>query len=487
MVKQSNILKTLLFSLVGIISGFLGASMYSYFNSTKPNYISQPKQNSQESYYNVSNKNVVKSSRSALEKIDFTIASSKSTNSVVYVRTYAETQYQRYSWMDMFFRGRASDQVAVGSGSGVIFSEDGYIVTNNHVIEDADKIEVVYNKKSFPAQIIGIDPSTDLALLKIDASNLPFIKVASSKELQVGEWVLAVGNPFNLNSTVTAGIVSAKGRRINILEDIFPIESFIQTDAAINPGNSGGALVNINGDLIGINTAILSKTGSYAGYGFAVPSDIVVKVIHDLKNYGEVQKAFLGVDIVDIDENLSSKLGLKDLEGVVITFIEKDGAAEKNDIEKGDVITSINDAKIKGKADYDEQMSFYSPGDKIQVTIKRDNKIFVKSLTLTNIEGTTGIIKREVFNASSLGAILEAVPKVERARLGIEAGIRIKDINRGLISRMGLDEGDIIESINNYSISSPEEFSEILEKIRGRVVLKVIDKNNVRRYYSYYF
>ncbi|MEQ9305937.1 MAG: trypsin-like peptidase domain-containing protein, partial [Marinoscillum sp.] len=231
--------------------------------------------------------------------VDFVLASERTQSSVVFIQTLSEYEYRTGSWLDWFFEPRSSQQIS--SGSGVILSEDGYIVTNNHVIENADRIKVVHGKKTYDAKMIGKDPSTDLAVLKIEMNDLPAIQFANSDDVSVGQWVLAVGNPFNLTSTVTAGIVSAKGRNINILKDKFPIESFIQTDAAINPGNSGGALVNTQGALIGINTAILSRTGTYSGYGFAVPSNIVRKVFDDVRKYGEVQKAFTGAEFIDIN------------------------------------------------------------------------------------------------------------------------------------------------------------------------------------------
>ncbi|MEN7547977.1 trypsin-like peptidase domain-containing protein [Rapidithrix thailandica] len=421
--------------------------------------------------------------------VDFVKASTVSTNSVVYIKTYASQEYQRYSWFDLFFDRRPgmSERVVSGSGSGVIFSQDGYIVTNNHVIDNANKIEVVYQKKTYEAELIGTDPSTDLALLKVEAHNLPAIQVNSSRNVQVGDWVLAVGNPFNLNSTVTAGIVSAKGRRINILKDIFPIESFIQTDAAINPGNSGGALVNIDGELVGINTAILSRTGTYAGYGFAVPSDIVVKVVEDLKQYGIVQKAFMGVEVSDIDDQLSQELQLQTMNGVVVTNVESGGAGEQIGLEKGDVILFVDGDPIHSQASFDEKLSYYTPGDTVKVIVNRKGKRLNKELVLTNIDGTTGITKRMTFDAEKLGAVFETVPTLERARLNIENGIRVQEVKRGLIYQMGLQKGDIILSINRYKIQSAEELSNILEKIRGRVIVEILTSSGRRKFYSYYF
>jgi S1-C subfamily serine protease len=280
----------------------------------------------------------------------------------------------------MFFNGNGRENRVVGSGSGVIFSKDGYIMTNNHVINNAEKIEVVHNKRTYQAKIIGIDASTDLALLKIESNNLPAIKLTLSTAIEVGDWVVAVGNPFNLNSTVTAGIVSAKGRDIGVLKGQFPLESFIQTDAAINPGNSGGALVNLKGELVGINTAILSQTGSYSGYGFAVPSDIVSKVYNDLKQFGQVQKAFIGVDVADVTEEKLNILSLKEITGVYITYIEENGAADKGGLQKNDVILKINGKTISSKSSFDEQLSYYKPSDKVTLQISRDAKIMEKTL-----------------------------------------------------------------------------------------------------------
>lgn len=421
------------------------------------------------------------------EEANFVAASAASTPSVVYIKT-ATAQQVAYDWFDLFFYGQPQTQVVVSSGSGIIYSTDGYIITNNHVISKADQIEVIHNKRSYKAKLIGTDPSTDLAILKIETENLPAFKIGSSKKLAVGDWVLAVGNPFNLESTVTAGIVSAKGRNIGILKDRFPIESFIQTDAAINPGNSGGALVNLKGELIGINTAILSQTGQYAGYGFAVPIDIARKVADDIIKYGEVQKTFFGADVAEVDAETAKKSGLNEITGVVITKILQDGAAEKVGMKKGDIILEINDDKIESKSSFDEELSYYRPGDKVRVKFKRDEKIIEGSLTLTNIDGTTEILKKELYFSELLGANLETVPKVERARLGLENGVRIGKITqRGLISRMGIGEGFIVLAVNKKPISKPQELAAMLEKISGRVIIEGITAEGQRGYYSFIF
>lgn len=474
---------------LALIAGFFGAYLFSLIqssqtnNNTKDVLALQSDHLEDKSFANNTKFDPVNS------RIDFAEASKISTKSVVYIKTVSSKQYNRYTWFDLYFEGngRLNERQVLGSGSGVIFSEDGYIVTNNHVIKGAEEIQVVLNKKTYIAQIIGTDPSSDLALLKIDAKGLPAIPIGSSKDLQVGEWVLAVGNPFNLTSTVTAGIVSAKGRNINILEDIFPIESFIQTDAAINPGNSGGALVNKEGKLMGINTAILSRTGSYAGYGFAVPADIVMKVVNDLKQYGEVQKAFMGVETTDLTEEIAEDQQLSTLDGVVIQVLEAEGAAALSGLIENDVIVQVDEEKIGSKTAFDEQLSYYRPGDKIKVSYLRKGKKRTANVTLTNIYGGTEVAKRKIYEAESLGAEFEVVPKVERQRMGIESGIRVKKVYRGLIQRMGINEGFVITSINNRLLGTPEELTEVLEKIRGRVVIQGFDKNGNRRYYSFYF
>jgi serine protease Do len=462
--------------LIAFVSGIAGAFLYNVVNPAKSYYVTQPA-SPQIDLTNYTKTQDTKSNE------EFVNASALCTKNVVFINTLS--QQTTSNWFDAYFGGNT--QQVEGSGSGVIYSSDGYIITNNHVIDKSTKIEVVYEKKTYQAKMIGTDPSTDLALLKIEAQNLPAVKLGTSKELRIGEWVLAVGNPFNLNSTVTAGIVSAKGRNINVVNSQFPIESFIQTDAAINPGNSGGALVNVKGELIGINTAILSKTGSYTGYGFAVPVDIVKKIVRDLSKYGEVQKPFFGAEVDEINTAYSDKLKLDNLNGVVITYIQKDGAADKMGLKKDDVILKMGDYDINSKGSFDEYLSYFSPGDKIKVVYKRENKIHEGQLTLTNREGTTEILKRETYKSESLGADFEIISKVEKEKLGITNGIRIVKVGNGLIRKLSLGEGFIITSINKVTVNTPEEVVEILEIIRGRVVIEGITSSGQRGYYSYYF
>ncbi|WPP50516.1 trypsin-like peptidase domain-containing protein [Catalinimonas niigatensis] len=416
---------------------------------------------------------------------DFAEASSKSTPSVVYVKTISESEYNGSSWMELFFEGRTNQQVS--SGSGVIYTQDGFIITNNHVIDNATLIEVIHNKRTYSAEVVGTDPSTDLAVLKITGENMPAISLGNSRNLRVGEWVLAVGNPFNLNSTVTAGIVSAKGREINILQSKFPIESFIQTDAAINPGNSGGALVDRNGDLVGINTAILSRTGSYAGYGFAVPVDIVRKVVDDIIEYGEVQKAFFGADVVDVNGEIAEQLNTNELNGVVLSYLQRNGAAEKAGLQKGDIILKIENEPVHSRSDFEELISYRSPGDNINVVYKRKNKLNSVNLELTNREGTVSLTTRAIYASEKLGAEMESISKVEADIMDIEGGVKINKVKNGLIRRLGIEEGFVVTAINKYPVNTPQECEEILTKIRGRVRIEGVNKKGVRGYYSFHF
>lgn len=415
--------------------------------------------------------------RTSLELVDFSEAATKTIPSVVFINSISQTG-STYSYWDMLFSGRPQTQVS--SGSGVIFSSDGHIVTNNHVVESAEKIQVIHNKKVYDAELIGTDPSTDLAVLKIKESNLPAITLGSSNALAVGEWVVAVGNPFSLSSTVTAGIVSAKGRRINVVEDKFPIESFIQTDAAINPGNSGGALVNKNGELVGINTAILSRTGSYTGYAFAVPVDIAKKVVEDLIRYGIVQKSFFGGNVVEYDFQNAEKYRLntnvKDFNGVLLAELEKGGVAMKAGLKLGDIIVRINNVTINSKSEFEEELSHHSPGDQIDITYLRDGKPGTVSLTLVNRDGDTSLIKRKFYNDATLGATLEAV----------EYGVKAFKITGGLFKKIGIPENYTIISINRQRVKDPKEVIEFFNQYKGRVILYGVTSSKQELPLSFY-
>ncbi len=397
------------------------------------------------------------------DNVDFSQAAAKATPSVVFINSISQSGAS-YSMWDLLFSGGGS-QTQVSSGSGVIFTQDGYIVTNNHVVESAEKIQVLYNKKSYDAELIGTDPSTDLAVLKIKETNLPAITLGSSKTLAVGEWVVAVGNPFSLSSTVTVGIVSAKGRRINIVEDKFPIESFIQTDAAINPGNSGGALVNKNGDLVGINTAILSRTGSYTGYAFAVPVDIAKKVVEDLIKYGLPQKAIFGGEIMEYDFQNAKKfdmdVNVKEFKGVLLGNPTRGSAAAQAGLQEGDIITRLNNIEINSKSAFEEELSYRYPGDKVNISYLRDGKTVNKEVTLFNKNNDTNFLKRKVYSDASLGASLEAV----------DYGVKINKIKEGLFKRLGLPENYTIVSINRQRIKDPQEVIDFFNQFKGSVYL----------------
>ncbi|MCC9165910.1 Do family serine endopeptidase [Pontibacter harenae] len=419
------------------------------------------------------------------EGLNFVNAAQASTPAVVHVKTeYSSRGSDRYSsQMDPFLREffgdgfgeRAPRGPQRGSGSGVIIASNGYIVTNNHVIDKADKIEVVLDdKRTFSATLVGADPTTDIALLKINGESLPAMRYGNSDDLNVGEWVLAVGNPMNLTSTVTAGIVSAKGRSIDILRSSageMSIESFIQTDAAVNPGNSGGALVNLNGDLVGINTAIASQTGSFAGYSFAVPSSIVSKVVDDLLKYGEVQRALLGARIMDISSDFAKEKGLKTLNGVYISEVTENSAAKDAGIQSGDIITAINGAAVNRNSQLLEQVARYRPGDKVKVTYLRDGKERVANVTFKNANNSTELVKRSNAKAITFeGATFQPVSKEEMRKLGINGGAKITEIKNSKFSETGIKDGFIITKIDRYAVNQPSDIEKYLKDLEGGVV-----------------
>ncbi len=413
--------------------------------------------------------------------LDFTVAAEKAQRAVVHIRTEYYNEGNNINWI---FGGPVELPPIKGSGSGVIISPDGYIVTNNHVIENAVNITVtLFDKRTFKAKVIGRDPQTDIALIKIDADSLPVLPFGDSDALKVGEWVLAVGNPFNLTSTVTAGIVSAKGRNISILDRRYAIESFIQTDAVINPGNSGGALVNLKGELVGINTAIASPTGAYAGYGFAVPVSIVQKVVADLLEYGSVQRAFLGVAVSDIDNNVAKEYHLKSLEGVLVAKVQPDGAAHKAGIKEGDVIVAVDGHKVNEVPELLEKIGQHRPGDKITLTIERHNKKLDVPVTLLNSEGKTSIEKIE--RVDMLGATFENISSDDKAELGIKYGVRVADLGPGKLRAAGVRPGFIILRINDTPIKSIDDIKRVLNKSHGGIYIQGIYPDGTVAYYAF--
>jgi len=469
------------FILVSLLSAFVAIGAYSQLNKNT--------QTSVTGLFNQGNFRTVGFSNVAAENTDFTKAAEQSVNAVVHIKSVINpnpaTLRQREE-IDIFeyFFGRGGinpyqqrpPQPRVGFGSGVIISTDGYIVTNNHLIAGVDEIEVTTNNdKTYKAQLIGRDETTDIALLKIDGKDFSVIPFGDSDALKVGEWVLAVGNPFNLTSTVTAGIVSAKARG-NILprggrqgqQDVPRIESYIQTDAAVNPGNSGGALVNTHGELVGINTAIYSETGNFIGYSFAVPISIVKKVITDLKQYGIAQRALLGVKISELPtlkkEDPDAYNKLKVTEGIYVGEVIENGAAEKAGIEVGDVITAINDSKVKNFAELQGQLSRYRPGDKVNVQVQRGSSKKTFTVELKNDQGTTEATK-VLPPKDILGASFKELSRETKMQLGIDYGVEVTDLLNGKLKAAGIKNGFIILTANDTRISSSNDLTRVVQAI----------------------
>lgn len=423
--------------------------------------------------------------------VDFTEAAEKSVNAVVHVTTETTIQV-RDPFADFFWGYRAPSQQhqRQGAGSGVIISPDGFIVTNNHVVEGADKIMVHLNdRRNFEARVVGRDPSTDIAVLKVEGTGLSTLEFGNSDQVRVGEWVLAVGNPMNLTSTVTAGIVSAKARNINLLQydpsrDIFPIESFIQTDAAVNPGNSGGALVNAQGELVGINTAIASTTGQYTGYSFAVPVNIVRKVTSDLVEHGSVQRAYLGVSIRDLDQKLAQELKLDRPRGVYVNGLTDGGAASNAGIEKGDVIVRVGSIPVDNVPQLQEQVGKFKPGDRVPVTILRDGRENVLEITLRGKEGNTVAATGKSTRLESLGAELRVATDAELRALRLNSGVKVSGVNGGKFRASGIREGFIITKVDDSVVKSPADVERALSGKRGGVLVEGVYPNGQKAYYG---
>ncbi|MDR2621007.1 MAG: trypsin-like peptidase domain-containing protein [Dysgonamonadaceae bacterium] len=470
--------------LVSLLSAFIAVGTYSHLNKNNRTVSTEP--------FDQGNFRAVGFTNAA-ENIDFTKAAEQSINGVVHIKSIANPnpsdrqQREYFDPFEFFFGGGGGNryyqrQPRVGFGSGVIISTDGYIVTNNHVIDGADEIEVTTNSdKTYKAKLVGSDELTDVALLKVDGKDLPVIPFGDSDALKVGEWVLAVGNPFNLSSTVTAGIVSAKGRG-NIssgTNNIDPrsrqgqavqrkIESYIQTDAAVNPGNSGGALVNTRGELVGINALIYSETGNYVGYSFAIPISIVKKVVTDIKQYGTVQRALLGVSVKELsilkesDPDIFDKL--KVTEGVYVNDFTSNSGAKKAGIETGDVITAINGAKIRTFADLQGQLSRYNPGDKVNVQVQRGSSQKNFNVELKNDQGTTEITKYQT-PEDILGASFKELNRDTKMKLGINFGVEVTGLSNGKLKAAGIKNGFIILTANDTRISTSGELIKIVQTI----------------------
>ena len=424
--------------------------------------------------------------------IDFTQAAENTVNTVVHVKTFH--QGETVSYQDPFYEflwGRTREKQYKqpdrrGSGSGVIISDDGYIVTNNHVISGANQIEVTLNnQRSYTAKVVGLDPATDLALLKIEEKELAYITLGNSDKVKVGEWVLAVGNPYNLTSTVTAGIVSAKGRNIDILRDKFKIESFIQTDAAVNPGNSGGALVNTRGELVGINSAIASPTGSYSGYSFAIPVNMAKKVIKDLKEFGQVQRGFIGVTIQNVNEKMADQMGLESLDGVYVNGIRDNGAARKAGIKVGDVIKQVENIEVTTVPELQEQVSRFRPGDQVMVTLARDGELLDLPVILKNEFGNTTLTVKNPDRLVLLGATFEPLSDAQKSKLATDHGVQITKLRNGKFRNAGVREGFIITKVDKKAIHNSSELATALETKKGGVLIEGIYPDGVQAYYGF--
>jgi serine protease Do len=467
----------------GIIA--LGGSHYLEQKDTTPDQVHQP----QAARYTLTSN----SGSGSGTFTDFTQAAEKSLHAVVHIKTVTQQvnnlAYDPFA--ELFFgpQKRQQNFEAHGSGSGVIISEDGFIVTNNHVVNGATSIQVTLNdKRTYDAELIGADASTDVALLKIKEKQLPFLNYGNSDAVKVGEWALAVGNPFNLYSTVTAGIISAKGRNNILNGNTRPIESFIQTDAAVNPGNSGGALVNTEGELIGINTAIASNNGAYQGYSFAVPVNIVKKVVSDLVEFGTVQRAYIGVSITDIDAKLAAERNIKTLRGILVTGLTEGGSAHEAGIKEGDVIVSIHNVPVNSVSELQEQISRYRPGDKIDVTVERNAKEMNIPVLLKTFDNTTKLVRKSELvqkSAVALGAEFQELDPDELTALKVQNGVRVNRAGNGKLAQVGIQNGFIITSIDKKSVTTVKEVKTALESRSGTILIEGFYTNGMRAAYSF--
>lgn len=395
-------------------------------------------------------------------QIDFTYAAEQTIHAVVHVHIKMAGAPDN-PIMQWFYGDRTPKPREIsGYGSGVIISPDGYIITNNHVVENAESVDVTLNdKRTYTAKVIGRDKGTDIALLKIKADNLPFIKYGDSEQLKLGEWVLAVGNPFNLTSTVTAGIVSAKGRSLGLIEGAYSIESFIQTDAALNMGNSGGALVNTKGMLVGITSAILSPSGAFAGNSFAIPVTIVKKVVNDLKEFGQVQRALIGVNIQDVASEDADKYKLNAVKGVMVTHVLEAGSAQEAGLRENDVILKFDGHDVNTVAELQEQVSTHRPGDKGTVTYFRNGKETTVPIVLKNSAGNTAVVTASMDGEQVFGATVEPLGSSEMNSMDLDYGVRVLDVNDGRFKDIGMTRGYIILSVNGKKVKTPSDIKEV--------------------------
>ena len=465
---------------VAVLGAFVAIVVYARLFNAETTVVEVPGENKVQ-YVNLPGV----SSGSAL---DFTGAVEQSIDAVVHVKTKEFREYQGNSLYELFFGEQSNGEAPpiLGFGSGVIISNKGYIVTNNHVIDGSDEVVVVLNdKREYDARVIGADPTTDIALLKVDAKELRPLKFGDSDALRLGEWVLAIGNPYNLTSTVTAGIVSAKARNFGLLRSQeFSIESFIQTDAAVNPGSSGGALINTQGELVGINTAIATRTRAFTGYSFAVPVSIVEKIVTDLIEYGEVQRAILGVNIATVTADLAAEMKIDEIAGVFVISVRPEGAAREAGIKDGDVIISIDETGVNSSAELQEAVSKFRPGQDVSVVVRRDGKLKQFDVVLRNLEGSTEIVKKTDL-MDVLGASFEPLSEREKQSLGIENGIRVKSVKEGKFMKVGIQEGFILTMVNKKPVSSVKDITSILKESEGGVIIEGVDRKGSRSYYAF--
>lgn len=469
--------------LAAIIGGLVFAFAFNYFQNNNKSTIA-----------GVDDIPIVKTGYSAgfapVVGPDFIDAADKSVHAVVHIKAELGQRNQVYNdFFDLFddFFGnpqyRHNNEPVIATGSGVIVSNDGYIVTNNHVVQNANKLEITLNdKRTYTASVVGTDPTTDLALVKIEETGLPNIVYGNSDDVRIGEWVLAVGNPFNLTSTVTAGIISAKARNINILGEVGAIESFLQTDAVVNRGNSGGALVNTQGELVGINAAIASNTGSYTGYSFAIPVNIVKKVIDDIIDYGEIQRAYLGITFREVDSEFAKQNGLDEISGIYVESVMEDGAASEAGLIRGDVIMKVDDMVINSKAELLESIGTKRPGDEIFIYVRRGNKMQQLNATLQNRSGNTEVVKSD--NIEILGGTFEPVNDDLMAKLQIKHGLEVVDLESGKLKDSGLREGFIIMYIDKNPVKTVDELKYVLSGKKGGTLIEGIYTNGQRAYYG---
>lgn len=491
---MKNTLKKLVpYAFVGVISGATTFGAINYFGVKN--------HDSEFSYFAPKNSDVKFASFNSAAGDDFVKAAKMTVPAVVSIKNFSNRTSAR-SEMDLFeqFFGNpfgntpqqkqqnSTPNMPSGMGSGVIISPDGYIISNNHVIAGANKLEVVLsNKKSYTANLVGTDPTTDIALLKIEEKGLPYLNFANSDNVEVGQWVLAIGNPMGLNSTVTAGIVSAKGRSIDLLrqQSRTPIENFIQTDAAINPGNSGGALVNPNGELIGINSAISSKTGYYEGYGFAVPSNLARKVVEDIKKFGLVQRGFLGVNSLDLSDerlvtsyNQQKKTNIKAGEGAYITDVTEKSGAEDAGLRTGDIITKVDNTIISGYSDLSYTVGSKRPGDKVTVTYTRNGKEITVNVTLKDDKGRTGFRSKDDLTVTEkIGSEFEPLSERFKTDYGLNSGVIAKNVTDGSeMAKIGVVDNYIVIEVNGKPVNSQKDVEKILQGYSGNVQVKYVDE-----------